>query len=262
MEKRQISELFQIAGACIPGTDHTLPGAPMWKNCQDSYFFRSEGDIIVGLTTDGCGSGQHSEIGAQIGARVFGQKLFALATRNLNQGHAEFARFYEVKLHTLSVLQSLASQMDESLSTVLPDLLFAIVGFLVTPTYTYVFRCGDGFFNVNGEMTKLGPFENNKPPYLAYALTEQSDLYDLIVTKYNTEDIEYICVGSDGTDYISDFQANINAWLIDDVVVKNPDVLRRRLASMNVESVKDGVLRGGPLKDDTSCVLLRRKFKL
>lgn len=261
--KETTSEIFECAGANIPGTDHTLPGQPMWKNCQDSYFIKSGGDIVVGLITDGCGSGKQSEIGAQIGAKVFGQKLFALATRNLNQGKSEFTRWAEVKMHTLGVLQSLASQIDDSMTQALNDLLYATVGFLVTPENTYVFHCGDGSYAVNEEITKLGPFENNAPPYLAYALTDgHSTRSYLALTKYKTEDVQSLCVTSDGVDYIKDFQFVLKTWLSEDIVFKNPDVLRRRLAVMNAESAKDGVLRGGPLKDDTSCVILRRKFKL
>jgi len=110
-----LTQHFQCAGAAIPGTDHTQPGKPAWRNCQDAFFLRAEGDVIVGLVTDGCGSSEHSELGAQLGAQIFGQKLFALAQRSLVFDQPAFTRWHEVRMHTLSVLQSLASQMGESL---------------------------------------------------------------------------------------------------------------------------------------------------
>lgn len=250
---------FQSAGAAIPGTDHTQPGRPVWRNCQDAFFIRAEGDVIVGLVTDGCGSGEHSELGAQLGAQIFGQKLFALAQRSLVFDQPAFTRWHEVRMHTLSVLHNLASQLGESMSTVIPHFLFAIVGFLVTPEFTYVFRCGDGIFAVNEEVTKLGPFEMNAPPYLTYAFIDEStDRSKLIVSEYRTSAIQSLCVGTDGTDHVPLLGVTLNALLREDVVFANPDVLRRRLAVMNVERVKDGILVGGPLRDDTSLVLLRR----
>lgn len=254
-----LAQRFQCAGAAIPGTDHTMPGKPAWKNCQDAFFLRAEGEVIVGLVTDGCGSSEHSELGAQLGAQIFGQKLFALAQRSIAFDQPTFTRWHEVRMHTLSVLQNLASQLGESLSTVLGQFLFSTVGFLVMPQNTYVFRCGDGIFAVNEEVTKLGPFDMNAPPYLTYALLDESlDRSKLVISEYQTSDIQSLCVGTDGTDYVPELCLTINALLREDAVFRNPDVLRRRLAVMNMERVKDGCLVGGPLRDDTGLVLLRR----
>lgn len=252
---------LQIAGVSIPGSDHTMPGQPTWKNCQDAHFFATKGDISVGLIADGCGSGPFSEVGAQLGVKVLGERLLALAVRNTSQGHDSFARWPELRSHMLGTISVLAAQMGESPSEAVMDyFLFSFVGFLILPERTYVFHCGDGTYAVNGEVTKLGPFEKNEPPYLAYGIADSDDARSrIIVTEFATNEITSLFVASDGIDYYPDFSAvTIATWVSQNAVFINSDILRRRLAVLNCEKIFNGRLVGGPLKDDTSVVLARR----
>jgi Protein phosphatase 2C len=253
--------VFQLAGASIPGSDHTMPGQPTWKNCQDAHFFATKGNVFVGLVADGCGSGTFSEVGAQLGAKFLGERLIALAARSVSQGHNNFTRWPELRSFLLGTISLLAAQMGESLSDAVREyFLFSFVGFLVLPERTYVFHCGDGMYAVNGEVTKLGPFDKNEPPYLAYGIADTDDSRSrIIVSEFLTSDVTSLCVASDGIDYYPDFSAvTIATWISQNVVFTNSDILRRRLAVLNCEKVVDGRLIGGPLKDDTSVVLARR----
>ncbi len=252
---------FQLAGASVPGTDHTMPGQPTWKNCQDAHFFASAGDISVGLVADGCGSGASSEVGAQLGAKMLGERLLFLAARTVSQGHNSFNRWSELRSHVLGNIAVLAAQMGESASEAVKSyFLFSVVGFLVLPERTYIFYCGDGTYAVNGGVTNLGPFERNEPPYLAYGIADGDDSRSRFsVLEFATSDITSILVATDGIDHFPDFSSvTIATWVSQNVVFTTKDILRRRLAVINCEKIVDGRLLGGPLKDDTSIVLARR----
>jgi hypothetical protein len=48
--------------------------------------------------------------------------------------------------------------------------LFTIVAAAITRDGAAVWALGDGGFAIDGVTTRIGPFENNEPPYLAYNL--------------------------------------------------------------------------------------------
>ena len=246
---------WRISSASIPGSDHTMPGKPGWKNNQDATFAYNDDSLTIGIVADGCGSGKHSEVGAEIGVRLFGEMLRQSATRSLELGNMSFAGFERLRMNLLGQISVLACQMGQSLSTVVNDyFLFSLVGFIATQEETIFFYCGDGVYFVNGESVKLGPFPGNKPPYILYGLMGDSSPSFEIVS-YKTSSVTSVAVGTDGTDYILDLDSVLLKWSSMDLVFKNPDFLRRQLALMNLERVENGILTPGPLKDDISIVL-------
>src|SRR5579885_3047520 len=68
--------MFEITSASVLGRDHVAPG----KNNQDAVFaaVNAEGSY-AGVVCDGCGSSPHSEVGAQLGARMIGPELLKAA---------------------------------------------------------------------------------------------------------------------------------------------------------------------------------------
>lgn len=245
--------MWQITGASIPGSDHTMPGKPGWKNNQDAIFTSNDGRITIGIVADGCGSGKCSEVGSQIGVRLLGELLM----ENILRSPLNFGR---IRMNLLGQISVLANSMGVSLSTIVGEyFLFSIVGFVITPKVTTVFHCGDGMYSINGELTQIGPFANNAPPYLAYGILDESSP-GFQVHLFETDSIASIAVGTDGVDYMSDFKNQLAIWTATDVVFVNPDVLRRRISLMNLERIQNGILIPGPLKDDTSLVISRRQI--
>ena len=278
---------FQIAGGSVPGTEHTKPGQPGWTNNQDAFHWRRTDNCLVAVVCDGCGSGAHSEVGAQVSARLVVQFVAEAGERYVEQAFLQSDKearidWERVKILVLSQIAVLASSMGESFSKTINDyFLFTIVGALVTPWETFLFSLGDGVFVVNGEMFQLGPFPNNTPPYLAYNLTGSSltaNQPELLKIQVNqvipTSELEDLLLGCDGVlDLIGlsdkklpqrdNIIGDIGQFWSDDHYFTNSDAIRRRLALINKESAEvvgatKARVVGGLLPDDTTLIVIRR----
>lgn len=276
-----ISDMFQISGGSVPGTDHTRPGLPGWTNNHDAFKWCQRTNSLTAFVCDGCGSGSHSEVGAQIGAQILTQYIAESSERLLvnDPDTAIPESFWErIQMQTLSHFSVLAQAMGPSLSSVVNDyFLFAFVGTLVTSKYTYVIACGDGIYALNGESHKLGPFPNNAPPYLMYNLTGSSlsehfpELLKIqIVETIPTEELNSLLIGTDGTSDLIEVSDRpvpgkdesvglIDQFWTESKFFTNPDIIRRRLALINRETVEGGRIKSGLLRDDTTLVVVRRK---
>ncbi|KKQ34706.1 MAG: hypothetical protein US50_C0039G0002 [Candidatus Nomurabacteria bacterium GW2011_GWB1_37_5] len=270
---------FKITGGTVPGTDHTMPGEPSWKNNQDAFHLEQNDLMTLGLIADGCSNGEHSEVGSKIAIRLLGQSISRLLPRylerlNEQKGDIEYDFFERVREDLLANIRVLANQMGESLSKIISEyFLFTIVGALITKEQTYFFSLGDGYIVKNGEVERLGPFPNNMPPYLSYSFFDNTSI-QFKVRFIETEKIESILLASDGAEYLikSEGLKNPNGmWTIkplsdfwtDDVFIKKNDAIRGRLALYNKEHPSldsNGVpwIKRGPLKDDTTIIVIRK----
>ena len=139
---------------------------------------------------------------------------------------------------------------------VLEDLfLFTVVGAVVTRDATSFAAIGDGVAFLNGARLPLGAFEDNAPPYLAYALSNLETPPPRFerLASVDTREVASILLATDGAEGLLD--ATLAVGLPDlwrqDRIFRNPDGLRRWL------SLADR--RGAGLSDDTTVVVLRRK---
>lgn len=250
--------LFNSAGASVPGSDHTQVGKPFWKNDQDAYFLCQDEFFTLGIVADGCGSGASSEVGAKIGVRILAKELTDVLSRELPVFEPVIP-WELVACRLDSWIACLTEAMGgKTAKTVEEFFLFSFVGFVVTPKKTTVFHCGDGSYAINGKVEKLGPFPGNAPPYFAYRTLRMNPGLRIETAEFDTADVQSVAVATDGTDYLSDYPETLREWLSDEAVFKNPDALRRRLAVMNRERIENGLLIPGPLKDDTTLVIARR----
>jgi hypothetical protein len=279
---------FQIAGGSVPGTRHTMPGKPGWINNQDAFYWNETDESIIAVVCDGCGSCEHSEIGAHVVARFLIQALSDEVHRYVRQIEGPDIickiRWNRIKTAVLSQIYVLAAAMEkQSLSRTINDyFLFTIVGAVITSYYTFIFSLGDGVFMVNSQVTKLGPFTNNEPPYIAYNITgskltdNHPEFLNFVVEPViPTSEIFSLVVGSDGlADLISaadiclphrsnEVIGNISQFWTDDSFFDNPDNIRRRLAIINKEGARaisctTAVITSGPLPDDTTLIVIRR----
>jgi len=267
---------FRIAGGSIIGSDHSKPGKPGAINNQDSFFWKQNDDFLVAIVADGCSSGKHSEVGAKIGAGILCQLLYKEIENDEDFTSADF--WHKARKHLMNHFSGLAQGMGISISEIVKNyLLFTIVGVIMTDELTIIFSFGDGVFSIDGELTEIGPFQRNAPPYIAYHLTGSSvfdsnpDLADFMIHKrVPTNEITNLVIGTDGVvDLVAiedesipgKFEkiGSINQFF-DEKFFKNPDMIRRRLAVINKEVVVDGRLRAGHLKDDTTLVVIQNSF--
>ncbi|HIK08772.1 MAG TPA: protein phosphatase 2C domain-containing protein [Oscillatoriaceae cyanobacterium M33_DOE_052] len=271
-----MKQLFELAPGSIGGTRSRRQG----KNNQDAYYSRSGPDATVAVVCDGCGSGKHSEVGAKIGARLV---VEAIARLLPNQSHTASDFWELVQQEVLLGMKTLALNMGGDRNSVAEDIvydyfLFTIVGALITPEGATIFAKGDGVIFLNGEYIPLGPFANNAPPYLGYALiSPESDRWQWeMLHAIPLESVQSILIGTDGVlDLMQLATTNlpgkpeaigsISQFWAQDRYFQNPDMVRRQLHLINRElsqinwEQQEVNKQGGYLPDDTTIIAIRRR---
>ncbi len=270
---------FAVAGGSVPGTDHTKPGEPVWRNNQDAYAFRSTPGFVAGVVCDGCGSGSNNEFGAQLGSRVVLDTLETIVSLGVNLADSEVVQRVLALLTTnlvgaLSKVADIVGGEGQARWTFLEShLQFTVVGFVITQETTLVFSFGDGVVAVNGETSVIPSFDGNRPPYPMYLLgsydIEQELLKFEVRAHVPTCDLTSILIGTDGVaDFIDAAEAPLpvtgaslgplSQFWEEARFVQNPDMIRRRLALANREHAEGSLVKRGLLPDDTTLILARR----
>jgi len=284
---------FEIAGGSITGRDHLRP--LLWRNNQDGFHWAITDKALIALVVDGCGSSLHSEVGAKLGVRIVIESVagyidayeriaFRCSSKQLERG-VVFPFWEEVRKDVLARLRILAKEMDGNfLRTVNEYFLFSLVGALITSWGSSIFSIGDGVFFVNGEMTYIGPFSDNAPPYLAYGLIETSlkrgmdpDLLEFKIHQVMpTFQLNSLLIGTDGAFELTRLAEEnipgkeekvgpISQFWQDDRYFANFDQVRRRLALLNKSysrpdwANKQMIREQSLLPDDTTIIVIRRK---
>lgn len=270
--------VFEIAGGTVAGRDHVRIG----QNSHDAYCW-SHRDITVAVVCDGCGSSDHSEVGAKIGAKIAVDSLlrhYRGVPELFQYANIENPGLQLVKRSILTRIQGLAESMAGSFSeNVSQYFLFTILGTILDPknNKAYIFGCGDGLFYVNDVPTTI-PSPNNAPAYLSYNLVETNQKPpDLgMLWMGSLEEVKSILLGTDGVaDLARSFDkpipgkeekiGPISQFWEKDGFFKNPFMIGHRLALINrstqkVDWEKKAMSEAhGPLRDDTTLIAIRRK---
>ena len=267
-----MKQQFELAGGSVIGREHLRVG----KNNQDAYSWSLTESGSIAVVCDGCGSGSHTEVGAKLGARLIVATIQQVLKQDLPL--ADDTVWQTIQQTVLAQLHVLVGQIGgEPTQTIRDYLLFTIAGVVITPTITATFALGDGVIVVNDQVMQLGPFANNAPPYLGYALLQEQvseclQLKPLQVLP--TDQVQSLLIGSDGvSDLIqvaehplpgrSERVGDIAQFWQDDRYFRNPDQVRRRLALINREvitvdqSSPSYSRQPGLLPDDTTLVAIR-----
>jgi serine/threonine protein phosphatase PrpC len=236
---------FQIAGGTITGREHVAIG----RNNQDAFCWSATPEATVAIVADGCGSGTHSEVGAQIGARILTEALRIHAAA-FDDGDALHV-LERIRQDVLLQIRQLAEAMGGSFRRVVSDyFLFTTLGFVVAPQRTVVFGIGDGLVSLNGHTQRLTAADN-APPYLGYGLVPSTLAQDVTVFTVHddrpTNEVTSLLVATDGAFEIPDLAELWSA----DRYYSNPYNVGRRLVQLNRP-------RPGILTDDTTLVVARR----
>lgn len=275
LERRRpiIHPTFEIAAGSVVGRSHVQASKPN----QDAFAHRSSPSGLVGVVCDGCGSGERSEVGAALGARIIAEA--AMSAINAAADVTDGATWERIRERVLSVLAPLARAIstDRTRAEAINDLfLFTALGVAVARDKAAIFGVGDGIFAINDEIVRIGPFPGNAPPYLAYGIEAEGPRFTLHRT-LATSEITSILVGTDGAaDYESLVGASypgaasqpvlpLRSFWRDDRYFRNEDALRRTLYLMNREATRplwsERRLHKYPglLEDDTTILVLRRR---
>jgi hypothetical protein len=261
---------FEIAGGTVTGREHYRLRA----NGQDAYAIVERGEISVGVVCDGCGDpgSKHSEVGAGIGARVVAHRLASMLGSNPGalSTEAETERTLErVRRDLVASLRKVARTMsDQPLDAVSECLLFTVVGCAITRENAAFFSQGDGVIAVNEQVMIIGPYPDNAPPYVAYALLpecqEQGDLRFTLHAHMRTEGLDSFMIGSDGVQDLIE-AGEIDSFRADPLSYANPYSVSNRLRLLNTERTEidwEGhrkSVRRGVLADDTTLIVGRKR---
>jgi len=279
---------FEIANGQVIGRRHRQTG----KNNQDAMYWQADERALVGIVCDGCGSHPHSEVGAQIGARIVAAeiaRMLDVATHpDADDAWATPEIWENIRLNTLAHINRPVQALGDDRQQIICDyFLFTVVGFLITPMQTVLFSNGDGLVIINDKEIPLGPFSGNAPPYFTYDLSDasvssisQTDTAFKISGCIPTAALDRILIGTDGVIDLKNAEHKnlpgkatpvgpLRQFFDEDRFFQNPDQLRRRLTLINRDTV-NYVRNGhshiieikksyGLLPDDTTIIAVRRK---
>jgi hypothetical protein len=232
----------------------------------------------VAVVCDGCGSGEHSEVGAWITAEIAVKQtlLNILREQALFRPETAHMGLDKVRRSVLAQLGVLADMAGSSLSRAVSTyLLSTILGVILTEEDTLIFGAADGIFFVNGSRNDI--LKDNQPPYLAYNLTDSGQKPALDFHYYmRTRDVNSVLLGTDGAVALADAADKkipgkdervgpICQFWQQDRYFKNAFAIGHRLNLVNRDSLavdyeaKAVREEYGPLTDDTTIFVLRRK---
>ncbi len=269
--------LFDVAGGSVRGRTHDQSG----RNNQDALAWCCTDDAIIAVVCDGCGSAQHSEFGAQLGAHLLLQTL-RLWLPDLHRTPAGTILAH-VRQQVLTPLHGIVRTMGGNhLHTIREYLLFTVVAAVITPQHALVFTLGDGVVAINGVVTSLR-YDDNTPPYLAYGLI--ADKLDealraqlMFQAHYSgrSDNVHAILLGTDGVDTLHQHADTrlpgrdervgpLAQFWRQDRYFTNPYSITRHLTRLNRSVMqpdwerRDLRRHEGLLADDTTLIVIRRK---
>jgi hypothetical protein len=261
---------YEVAGGTVAGRSHAALG----RANQDAYAWAGRGDVLAAVVCDGCGSGAHSEVGARIGACLLAERLSARLGEGAPPDDPALLRAIGGDL--LAALDALAGAMGGSRAQAVADcFLFTVVGLALSGERGCVFAAGDGIVAVDGDVTRIGPFPGNEPPYLGYGLIHEGAPGLTLVRAFSGA--RCVLVGTDGAADLADLACRalpdggvvgpLRQFWEDDRYFANRDAVRRRLAIVNREVTRPlwderRIERTpGLLDDDTTLVVARRRHR-
>ena len=208
------NQAVRAAAAAVTGAHHRRTG----RNGQDAAATWTGPGAGVAVVCDGCSAGASSEVGARLGAEL----VIAAASRELARGARAGAIWSAVQDHVAGALGRLADAMPGDRARVVHDhFLFTIVAAAFSGDEVAVWALGDGAYALGDRVRVLGPFADNQPPYLAYALLGEAPPAHLEVAGARCGSVR---VATDGVAEVG-FDALGSA----DGHLRHPDALRRRL---------------------------------
>ncbi len=187
----------RLFGASIPGRDHIA----IHKNNQDAFAYWSNDNAGFGIVSDGCGSGEHSEVGSALTVTWLGQAL----KRRLDRAESADANLRITSHIALEVLkehfrgfvaESFGDQ--DSLDTMhfmQNHLLATVVGFAWRGNEGVVFAQGDGTILLGDTIAEID--EQNQPKYPLYQLMGRKDAGPR-TWMFNRSEVNRVAVATDG----------------------------------------------------------------
>ena len=286
---------YEVTSGSVIGKDHFYVGSGnrvMWTmNNQDAVCVFQCQQITIAMVADGCGSGSHSEVGAQLGVKLLTKAILDNLVYLLNKPNAQTLQYVldRARQDTLAQISVMAKAMGGSFTETISNyFLFTVLGVLITKDFTAIFGIGDGVYVINGQRFVMERFalsekKQNSPPYMCYALTGSEVLdkfpqyrHFVVHQFFYTQNLASVMIATDGVeDLIAAVQEKIpgkdelvgdlSQFTDDDKYFLNPSLTQGRLNLINGTVVRAHQQtrvverESGLLPDDTSLIAIRRK---
>lgn len=274
--RERIMMNHEFASGVLQGADHRY----LRTNCQDALRILRRESVVVGICSDGCGTGEHTEVGAQLVVNIATDVIAAehlVAANNLG-GEVDWGYIKEEIVRRIDTIALSTWSDDKDYSKLIIGYFFAtVIGFVMTPDFTTFFRAGDGVLYINGERVPIQTPEGNRPEYLGYNLLDSSIKPDLeVMAHLPTSEIDNFLLGSDGLKDIiasegklipkkpkpgrppnDELVGHLSQFWTDGVYFDDPEAVRRRIMVFNGGLQAEP--RAGIARDDTSLIVCRRK---
>ena len=261
-----MNEQYEVAGGSTVGRDHRL----IPKNNHDAWTVRRSDDLTVCIVADGCGSGKHSEIGANLGVQLLSEHLVR------EYSDPATVSWQRAERAVLSHIDILARAMSEDYRKVIENyFLFTYVGVVIGREKSVFFACGDGLIAINDTLRALGPFPGNMPPYLCYQLISENVSIDpglirlIPLIEVANEDMDTFMIATDGVDDLLKAQEErmpgltkqvgplSQFWSDERYFRGNPEIVSRQLKLIGRDWPRESP-EAGLLSDDTTIVVGKR----
>ena len=252
---------FETAAGTVTGADHYR----YRQNRQDAWCVERTPHSIAAIVCDGCGDpgSPCSEVGASLGAQLLAQRLAELAEMDVSLDMA----LERARLDTLAQIGAISAALGDVECAVRRYFLFTVVGALITERESIFFSIGDGLIAVNDDLVKIGPYPDNAPPYMAYALLPNHTRTDArhfeVHLRVPTRNLDRFLLGTDGATPLLE-QEGPGCWWADDIYFRNPAALSNRLRLLATDRQRIDWeahrrhTERGLTHDDATLVLLRR----
>ena len=205
-----------IATAAVTGARHLrVP-----RNGQDAAAAWLGEDCGAIVVCDGCSAGAYSEVGA----RLASQLVIAQLARRLPTERPDEVMWSDIRAQLGGEIGRIVEAMPGDRVVALHDhFLFTIIAAAWREDEVAVWALGDGAYAFGNSVRTLGPFEDNRPPYLAYDLLGAPQRAHFVMTDAACGSV---LVATDGLADIG-----FDPFLGDNIdrYFRNPDALRRQL---------------------------------
>ncbi|MDQ5824600.1 MAG: protein phosphatase 2C domain-containing protein [Chloroflexota bacterium] len=265
------STIFQIAAGTTAGTSHYHAR----QNRQDAWWVERTPHSISAIVCDGCGDpcSPYSEVGAALGCRLLAHRMCKLVDAGVPLDEA----VEQTRLDTLAHLRVLAQSMGDLEDVVRHYFLFTAVGALITKQEAIFFSIGDGLVAVNDRLHMIGPYPDNAPPYLAYALLPchgaEARRFK-VHARVPTSELDRFLLGTDGAAPLleksltvpgkEEAAGGLDHWWREDLYYHNSAALSNRLRLLSTDrhridwQARRKITDWGRLEDDVTLIVGRR----
>lgn len=268
---------FEFLTGSIRGFDH------QYGNNQDWFIHGEKDGVLYGFVADGCGSADHSEVGAKLGLAHLERTLLRSLSQSLSLselpqvlyeeliqfiyrmayqqafGHMENGPDFSGLTSSRIISDDEVSKMAKFMARQVRNYwLFTVIGFIVTEELTLVFRVGDGAIRVN-ETCFFYRAKDNAPLYPAYQVipwdAPKSALSNsgFEVLEVDTSSLDLLMIGTDSWETHRRLFRELDQYL------SYSRALYRQMLGWAEDGIVDYELDAQPFNDDTTIVALVRR---